>query len=140
MWFAFFPDITQEGTMLKPISPTMHGAMDYATVMGTAAAPRLLNLPGKAAAAAYSVATGILGLAALTDFKPGIKRAVPLKAHGMADTALGLALPAMPWMLGFARNRKARNFFLGLTAMMALTTAMTDWSAKKGRRRRSRSS
>jgi len=122
--------------MLKPISPTMHGAMDYMTVMGTAAAPRLLDLPGRAGKAAYGIAAAILGLAAFTDFKPGIKHAVPLKAHGMADTVMGLALPAVPWMMGFAKNKKARNFFLGLTGMMVLTTMLTDWSPKGRRRRR----
>jgi hypothetical protein len=122
--------------MLKPISPTMHGAMDYATVMGTAAAPRLLDLPGRAGKAAYGIAAAILGLAAFTDFKPGIKHAVPLKAHGIADTAMGLALPAIPWIMGFAKNKKARNFFLGLTAMMALTTALTDWTPRKRRHRK----
>jgi hypothetical protein len=120
--------------MLKPISPTMHGAMDYATVMGTAIAPKLLKMPSKATGLAYGVATGILGLAAFSDFKPSIKRAVPLKAHSIADTAMGMVLPALPWMMGFSRNRKARNFFLGLTAMMALNTALTDWSAKGGGR------
>jgi hypothetical protein len=123
--------------MLKPISPTVHGAMDYATVVGTVAAPTLLKMPNRAAGLAYGIATAILGLAAFTDFKPGLKRAVPLKAHGITDSALGLALPAMPWMLGFAKNRKARNFFLGLTAMMALSTMLTDWTPeKRGRRRR----
>jgi len=117
--------------MLKPISPTVHGAMDYATVLGTVAAPKMLNMPPKAAGLAYGIAAAIMGLAAFTDFKPGIKRAVPLKAHGMTDTALGLALPALPWMMGFARNKKARNFFLGLTGMVVLTTALTDWSPKR---------
>ncbi len=124
--------------MLKPISPTVHGAMDYATVVGTVAAPTLLKMPDRAAGLAYGLASAILGLAAFTDFKPGIKRAVPLKAHGITDSALGLALPAMPWVLGFSKNRKARNFFLGLTAMMALTTMLTDWSPRKRRGRRAR--
>ena len=126
--------------MLKPISPTVHGAMDYATVLGTVAAPKLLKMPARASGLAYGMASAILGLAAFTDFKPGIKRALPLKAHGITDSALGLALPVMPWVLGFSRNRKARNFFLGLTAMMALTTMLTDWTPqKRSRGRRSRS-
>ena len=123
--------------MLKPISPTVHGIMDYATVVGTVAAPSVFKMPDRAANVAYGLAASILGLAAFTDFKPAVKRALPLKAHGIADSALGLALPALPWMLGFSKNRKARNFFLGLTAMMALTTALTDWGGqKRGRRRR----
>lgn len=53
-----------------------------------------------------------------------------------ADSALGMALPAMPWMLGFSKNKRARNFFLCLTAVMALSTAMTNWSPRKTRRSR----
>lgn len=124
--------------MQKLISPTVHGAMDYATVIGTVAAPTLLKMPDRAASLAYGLASAILGLAAFTDFKPAIKRAVPLKAHGITDSALGLALPAMPWVLGFSKNRKARNFFLGLTAMMALSTMLTDWAPRKNRGRRAR--
>jgi hypothetical protein len=114
--------------MIKPISPTMHGTMDYVTAAGSMAAPRMLGLPTRAAGLAYGIAAGIFGLAAMTDFKPGIKHAVPLKAHGMADTAMGLALPALPFMMGLSKNKRARNFFLGLTGMIALTTALTDWS------------
>src|SRR5215212_11019491 len=63
--------------MRKPLTPTMHGAMDYATAVGVGAAPTLLNMPARAAGLAYGVASGILGLAAFTNFKPAIKRAVP---------------------------------------------------------------
>jgi len=121
----------------------MHGAIDYATVMGAVTAPRLLNMPPKAANLAYGVGSAILGMAAFTDFKPAIKRAVPLRAHEMADATLGMALPALPWMLGFSRNKKARNFFLMLTGMLALNTLLTDWDNKsEGRqpRRRNRES
>ena len=125
--------------MLKPISPTMHGALDYGMAMGAAAAPSLLKMPARAAGLAYGLAGAVLGMAAFTDFQPSVKRAVPLRAHMAADSALGMALPAMPWVMGFSQNKRARNFFLGVTAMMALSTAMTNWSPRKARRsRRSR--
>jgi hypothetical protein len=116
--------------MEKPISPRLHGALDYSTVAATAAAPRLLGFPERAAWAAYALAGGYLALSALTDYPPAVKRAVPLKAHGAADVALGLALPALPWLLGFAKSRPARNFFLGLTAVTVVVTALTDWTPK----------
>jgi hypothetical protein len=106
----------------------MHGAMDYATVMGAVAAPRLMKMPPKAASLAYGVASGIFGLAAFTNFKPAIKRAVPLRVHEMADATLGMALPALPFVLGFGKNKTARNFFFGLTALLALNTLLTDWN------------
>src|SRR5215211_5486369 len=114
--------------MFKPLTPAMHGAMDYATAIGVTAAPSLLKLPPKVSGLAYGVATGILGLAAFTNFKPAIKRVVPLRAHEMADATLGMTLPALPFILGFGKNKVARNFFLGLTAMLALNTVLTDWN------------
>lgn len=113
--------------MERPITPTMHGALDYSTIAATAAAPHLLDFPKKATMAAYALAGGYLALSALTDYPPSLKRAVPLKAHGAADVVMGLAIPALPWVLGFARDRKARNFFLGLTAVTMVVTALTDW-------------
>lgn len=113
--------------MEKPISPTMHGVLDYSTIATTFAAPRLLDFPTNAARAAYGLAGGYLALSALTDYRPALKRAVPLKAHGMADAAMGLMIPAIPWMLGFAKDRRARNFFLALTGITMAVTALTDW-------------
>src|SRR4051812_47803481 len=94
---------SREKQMQKPLTPAMHGAMDYATVMGAVAAPRLMKMPPKAASLAYGVASGIFGLAAFTNFKPAIKRAVPLRVHEMADATLGMALPALPFVLGFGK-------------------------------------
>ena len=117
--------------MRTTISPRMHGALDYSTIAAAAAAPKLLGFPSSAANAAYGFAAGYVILSALTDYAPALKRLVPLKAHGAADTVLGLALPALPWVLGFAGNRKARNFFLGLTAITMVVTALTDWSREE---------
>jgi hypothetical protein len=119
--------------MDRPISPTMHGALDYSTIAATAVAPHLLDFPKEAAWAAYALAGGYLALSAFTDYPPAVKRAVPLKAHGAADVVMGLAVPALPWLLGFGGDRKARNFFLGLTAVTLAVTALTDWSPRRNR-------
>lgn len=113
--------------MEKPISSTAHGALDYSTMAAVLAAPKLLDFPPKAAATAYTLAAGYLAMSALTDYPPALKRALPLKAHGATDAVLGLALPALPWLLGFASDRRARNFFLGLTGITMIVTALTDW-------------
>lgn len=120
--------------MQKPISPTAHGILDYATMGATASAPLILGMPRRAAGAAYALAGAYTALSALTDYKPAVKRAVPLRVHEGVDIGLGMVLPALPWLLGFAGNRRARNFFLGLTAITLATTALTDWS--KGRKRK----
>ena len=113
--------------MQKPISPKTHGVLDYATVVATAAAPKLLGFPEPAARLAYGLAGSYLGLSMLTDYPLAVKRAVPFKAHGATEGALGLALPALPKALGFANHKAARNFFFGLTALTFIVASLTDW-------------
>lgn len=117
--------------MDKPISPTAHGVLDYSTMAATAMAPQVLGMPRRAAGAAYALAATYTALAAMTDYKPAVKRAVPLRVHESVDIGLGLMLPMLPWFLGFAGNRRARNFFLGLTAVTMAVTALTDWKPRR---------
>src|SRR5215217_1196836 len=59
------------------------------------------------------------------------RRAVPgPRCHGRH---YGPLIPALPWLLGFARDRRARNFFLGLAAITVVVTALTDWTADTSR-------
>jgi hypothetical protein len=113
--------------MKRPISPRTHGLIDYSTAAATMAVPRLLGFPPTATAAAYGVAGSMAGLSSLTDFRPALKRVVPLKVHALVDTMMSVAVPALPWVLGFAGHRRARGFFLGLTAMTGLVTLLTNW-------------
>ena len=115
--------------MQKPINGRMHGMMDYATVAATAAAPRALGFPRAAENLAYGLAAGYLGLSLLTDYPLSARRLVPFKGHGATEVMLGLALPFLPRLLGFDDDRRARNFFLGLTALTAVTALLTDWNA-----------
>ncbi len=115
--------------MQKPINGRMHGMMDYATVAATAVAPRALGFPRRAETLAYGLAAGYLGLSLLTDYPLGATRKVPFKRHGVAEVALGMALPFLPRLLGFEDDRRARGFFLGLTALTAATALLTDWNA-----------
>jgi len=115
--------------MNKPISPCMHGVLDYATVSATAAAPVLLDLPKPATRLLYGLAGTYLGLSALTDYPLSAARVVPFKAHGAAEVALGLALPALPWAFGFSNHRAARSVFLGLAALTFVVAPLTDWEA-----------
>ena len=115
--------------MRKPISPRVHGIIDYTTSLAVAAAPEALNFPRAAKTLARSLAGGYTGLSAVTDYPLSAKRLVPFKAHGAAELAIAAALPILPWALGFAENKAARNFFLGLTALTLVVSALTDWDS-----------
>jgi hypothetical protein len=117
--------------MRKPISPRIHGVLDYTTSAAVAAAPRALNLPRNARMLFESLATGYTGLSAVTDYPLSVKRIAPFKVHGALELAVAAALPAMPFLLGFADNRAARNLCFGLTALTLVVAALTDWNARE---------
>ena len=111
----------------KPISPRVHGMLDYGTSAAVAVMPRLMNFPAPARRLCDSLAGGYTALSAVTNYPMSAKRMVPFKAHGVTELAIGLALPAMPWVLGFAGHRAARNLCFGLAAMTMVIAALTDW-------------
>ena len=113
--------------MHKPISPTLHGMIDYTTSVAVAAAPAALDFPDSAAALCYTLAGGYTGMSMLTDYPPAAKRVIPFKAHGAVEAVIGAALPALPYVLGFAKHRAARNFCFGLAALTFVVAAYTDW-------------
>lgn len=122
--------------MRKPITPRLHGVLDYVTSATVAAAPTLLRFPAPASRLAYGLAGSYTSLSAVTDYPLSAKRVVPFKGHGIAEVALGAVLPALPWVLGFADDRKARNFFLGLTALTAVVALLTDWNGEGADRKK----
>ena len=124
--------------MRKPITPYAHGMLDYGTTAMLMAAPRLMKFPKRAARVSYALAGSYAGLSMLTDYPLGVKRAIPFKAHGVAEAVIGAVLPAVPWVLRFARYAPARYFFLGLTGMTVVAAALTDWNKESERRARRR--
>lgn len=117
--------------MTKPISPRLHGVLDYATAGLTALAPALLGFPARATMAARALAGGYAGLSLLTDYPLSARRVVPFPAHGALEAGLGLALPFLPRLLGFEKDRRAVRFFWGLTALTAVVAALTDWTKEQ---------
>jgi hypothetical protein len=114
--------------MQRPISPRIHGVLDYSTSAVVAAAPLMFDFPRPARMLFESLAAGYTGLSALTDYPLSAKRVVPFKAHGATELAIAAALPFMPKLLGFSSHRAARNLCFGLTALTLVVAAMTDWS------------
>ena len=124
------------GRMRRPISARVHGMIDYGTSAAVAAAPAIFDVPRAARNLFEGLATGYTGLSSVTDYPLSLRRLVPFKAHGAAELAIAALLPAMPWLLGFADDRAARNMCFGLTALTLVVSALTDWNQedRKGRR------
>jgi len=122
--------------MPRPISPRVHGMIDYGTSAAVAAAPAVLDVPRAARNLFEGLATGYTGLSSVTDYPLSLRRLVPFKVHGATELAIAAVLPALPWILGFADDRAARNMCFGLSALTLVVSALTDWDQRNRKRRR----
>ena len=55
---------------------------------------------------------------ALTDQPRGWKRLIPFGVHGQVDTPFVPTLLLLPWAAGALKQRNARRFFYGFTAVV----------------------
>lgn len=117
--------------MRHPITPRLHGMLDYTTSAAVAVAPPLFDMPKPARRLFEGLAATYTGLSAVTDYPMSVRRVVPFRAHGAAELAIAAVLPALPWVLGFSEHRAARNLCFGLTALTLVVAALTDWSAER---------
>lgn len=110
---------------MKPLTPRLHGFVDYAACGLMLAAPRLLRLSPQARRASYALAGSYLGVSLLTDYPPALRRMIPFPVHGRIELA------TLPALLLLASETQGRNriYFLALAGMVAGAYALTDWKA-----------
>ncbi len=106
-----------------------HALVDYVTAPGLYVLARRVGLSGTPLRWA-DVFVGLIALAVTTTRTPlGVVRLVPFSWHGRLELAsVGVQL-ALPWAAGFARDRRARTFFLGFATYNFLVWRATDWAA-----------
>ncbi len=113
---------------MKPISPTLHGVLDYATCAFFALAPSLFGLHGAYATVCYVLAGGYLVVSLLTNMPLGAVRLLPFPVHGKLELVSGAVFLASPWLFGFAHESEtARNLFVAAGAVFLLVYFLTDW-------------
>src|SRR5258706_3213161 len=105
---------------MKILSAHTHGFLDYATIVGFALAPALLGLEGQPKWICYGLAGIHLLLTLLTDFPLGAAKLIPSAVHGLIELIVSVALVILPWVLGFAENPAARNFFIAAVGTIFL--------------------
>jgi hypothetical protein len=112
--------------MLKPISPKLHGIIDYLAVPLLLAAGPLFQFGGRAAQITSTVAGAVLVVSAFTNYPPGLVKMIPLKVHRMIDVALGLMFIVYPHVFRFPEH-SALAFFIGFGVLMLIVAMLTRW-------------
>ncbi|MBP6058035.1 MAG: hypothetical protein KA524_06430 [Nitrosomonas sp.] len=115
---------------MKVISPRMHGYLDFLTVILFLLAPTLFGLNQVPALLAYSLAAIHLLVTLASDFPFGVVKLIPFPVHGWIERVVGPALVAVPFILGFATDEVARNFYIAAGFVIIVVGVLTDYQGK----------
>jgi hypothetical protein len=113
-----------------PISPRLHGTLDYPLAAILLAGPRMLDFRDDTATAFVLVVGGAASVLAVgTNWSRGIVRVVPPIVHGVADLGATTALIAAPFVLRFSRDRRATAFCVAVGAGGLGATLLTRFES-----------
>lgn len=113
----------------KPISPGLHGLIDYGFGVLNTAGPAALGLTGSARAVP-AVAAAVQGtLNALTAQPYGVAKVVPFNLHGRLESVGVPALLVASIATGAWKQPKAPLFFGTLFVALGTVYTLTDWNA-----------
>jgi hypothetical protein len=94
-----------------PISPRLHGTLDYPLAAVLIAGPLLLDFDDHTAKVLVLVIGAAAALLAVgTAWSRGIIRVLPPVLHGVADVGATIVLIALPFILGFTDDGPATAF------------------------------
>ena len=114
---------------MRFLSPRIHGYFDYFYVVAFLAGPSLFGFSGLPATLCYIFAVPAFVLPIFTNFPLGFIPLVPLKFHIVAEPIQSTVLALLPWILGFADNHGARNFYVADGAMIFIVAWITEYKS-----------
>jgi hypothetical protein len=116
--------------MTKPITPRVHGLIDYGLAAANLLVPRLLGLSPRARGLfrAFGLIQG--GLNAVTVQPVAAAGIVPFSVHGAIERNSGVAYLAAPIAVGVLSEPRARTWWILGGIALVTVYALTDWDAK----------
>ena len=119
------PAIFQAGSAdMKPISLTVHGAIDYLAVVIFAGAPAIIGLSGWPAALSYALAGIHLLMTLLTDFPAGVIKVIPIALHQWVERIVG---PVLIILALISMSEAARAFFAAMGIIIFAVERLTTY-------------
>jgi hypothetical protein len=113
-----------------PISPAVHGTLDYLLAATLIAAPLVLHYHDETATVIMLVLGGAATVLAVgTNWSRGIIRVLPPVVHGIADMGATIALIVAPFVFGFSDDTLALVVYVAVGAGGLLATLLTRFES-----------
>ena len=113
-----------------PISPRLHGTLDYVLAATLIAGPLVLHFDDDTAKVFVLVVGAAASLLAVgTAWSRGVVRVLPPVWHGAADIGATIALIAAPFVLGFSDHGVATAFCVAVGAGGLGATLLTRFES-----------
>ena len=113
----------------KPISPKMHGIIDYAFAAILVLVPPVLNLNRKARKLYKLLGANVMVYSALTDYPAGIIPVISYQQHEKIDYANIGEFAVETLYNGIRKDKRALAFHIGITTLAVITVMLTNWDA-----------
>jgi hypothetical protein len=114
---------------MRLLSPRIHGYLDYLVVALFLLAPTIFGFSRVPTTVSYVVAGVHLVMSLLTDYPLGLARVVPFPLHGSLELIVAPVLVALPWVLNYAWDLPARNYYVGMGIVVFAVWLTTDYRA-----------
>lgn len=113
----------------KPVTPRLHGFIDYTFAGIQLLAPALLRLNKPITQTYQALGAGFLAVNAVTDTPVGVKPLLSFRGHQRADAGFLASLSLLTLAPFIRRDRAALTFHLGFLATAITHYVLTDYGA-----------
>jgi uncharacterized membrane protein YhaH (DUF805 family) len=121
---------------MKRIPASVHRSLDMLAIIGFLGAPLLLRISGTAALLSYALAAVHLVVTLSTKFPDTHRKLISLRAHGVIELIVGVALIALPWLTGWVGN--ARAYYVTVGVILLIVWALSNYGRQYGAERTQR--
>ncbi len=112
----------------------VHSIMDYASGLMVASCAVMADDP-RARIASIALASSVIGVSAMTDYRLSVAKVIPIEAHEVIDHVWGMSAIAAPFVFGYWKTEpKVALMHVVAGAGTIVSSLITDYRAYKARR------